>query len=143
MLAGNGPEKRSSRSVRCPTGPLPKKVHRTKWAVGNKRLRLGIPRCYGDHYRPWTKKETALLGKYSDREVARMVGKSYAAVLGRRRGLKIPNRHALVRPWTKEELAILRKIKSHAEVARLVNRTMEAVSQKRDRLTRERKRRKS
>lgn len=48
--------------------------------------------------RPWTEKEEALLGATLDRHVAKMIGRTVAAVRARRRQLGIPmSRHARLR----------------------------------------------
>jgi hypothetical protein len=52
---------------------------------------LGI-RCCDSKRRPWLPEEDALLGKFSDREVARRTQRTFAAVRTRRiaRGLAEP-----------------------------------------------------
>src|SRR5207244_3048047 len=81
-------------------------------------------------YCTWTAEEDALLGKFSDAEVARQLGCGATRVRRRRRLLAVPNNNPKNRHWTKEEIALL-GTRPDREVAPLVNRTLSNVRNKR------------
>ncbi len=86
--------------------------------VRRKRTLLGIPPFFPTqaHVRPrtakWTRKNLALLGKVTDKELARRMKVSYTTVNGKRRQLGIPPYRPPARriEWTEEMLALLGKV---------------------------------
>ncbi len=83
-------------------------------SVCRKRLQLNIPSYAppphdksGGHR--WTRREIALLGKHTDREVAEALGINLAAVILKRQRLNIPPSKppALKVRWTKRRIALL------------------------------------
>ena len=79
----------------------------------------------------WTSEEDKLLGTAPDLELAKMLGRSVAAVAYRRNtlGIRAPNYHYL-RPWTSEEESLLGSMPD-AELAARLGRTIEAVYERR------------
>ena len=59
--------------------------------------------------RTWTPEELALLGQFTDAEVAKRTGRSLMGVAYKRAQLGRPKRDAILRKWTAEEEALLRK----------------------------------
>jgi hypothetical protein len=84
----------------------------------------------GARYCTWTPDEDALLGSFTDEEVARKLGCPVTRVRRRRRKLGLWNPNPQHRHWTKEEIALL-GTRPDREVASLVNRTLGNVRNKR------------
>lgn len=90
--------------------------------VRKKRLSLGIEPSRPRKTLKWGDEEIALLGRYPDAEVAKILGTYRKTVIAKRMVLGIPsyargsNRW---HTWTKSELAMLGKVKD-SEVARLI-----------------------
>ena len=84
----------------------------------------------GARYCTWTAEEDALLGKFTDDEVARKLSNPVTRVRRRRRLLGLWNPNPNHRHWTKEEIALL-GTRPDGEVAPLVNRTLSNVRNKR------------
>ena len=84
----------------------------------------------GARYITWTEEEDALLGKFTDKEVARKLGYSLSRVRRRRWLLGLPNNNPNNRHWTKEEIALL-GTRPDREVGKLVNRSLANVRDKR------------
>jgi hypothetical protein len=87
----------------------------------------------GAAYCTWTAEEDALLGKFTDEEVARKLGCPVTRVSRRRRLLRLPSCNPNHRQWTKEEIALL-GTRPDREVAPLVNRSLSSVHYKRHQL---------
>jgi len=81
----------------------------------------------------YTPEEDALLGTMSDREAAKLMGRSWIAVQGRRNKLKIPKFDAKLHQWTADEDALLGTMTDGALAARL-GLTLSAVAHRRRRL---------
>lgn len=139
-----------------PDEELARAFGRTVLAVGARRIELGRPkpdaafkvvkvRAPGDRsalraptvnakpgasYCTWTAEEDALLGKFTDDEVASKLGYPVTRVRRRRRLLGLWNPNPKHRHWTKEEIALL-GTRPDREVAPLVNRTLSNVRNKR------------
>jgi hypothetical protein len=84
----------------------------------------------GAAYCTWTAEEDALLGKFTDKEVAHKLGYSVARVRRRRYLLGVPSNNPNNRHWTKEEIALL-GARPDREVAPMVNRNVSNVRNKR------------
>lgn len=84
----------------------------------------------GAAYCTWTAEEDALLGKFSDEEVARKLSYPVTRVRRRRHLLGLPSNNPSHRHWTKEELTLL-GTRPDRDVAPLVNRSLENVRYKR------------
>lgn len=84
----------------------------------------------GASYCTWTAKEDALLGTFTDKEVARRLGYPVTRVRRRRHLLGIASNNPSRRLWTKAEIALL-GTQPDREVAPLVNRTLGNVRFKR------------
>ena len=84
----------------------------------------------GAVYCTWTAEEDALLGKFTDQEVARKLRYPVTRVRRRRRLLGLPSNNPNHRHWTKEEIALL-GTGPDREVAQLVNRSLANVRYKR------------
>lgn len=139
-----------------PDEELALELGRTVLAVGARRIQLGRPTPAaafkvvkmissgasrrqpantvnikpGGTYCTWTAAEDALLGKFTDEEVARRLGYSMTRVRRRRHLLGLPNNNPNHRQWTKEEIALL-GTRPDREVVPLVNRTLGNVRYKR------------
>src|SRR2546430_14538642 len=72
---------------------------------------------------PWMKEEDALLGKLSDREVARFMNRSVGKVRCKRIELAIPIRIPRYEVWTPNALALLGKL-PEKEAARAARATL-------------------
>jgi hypothetical protein len=111
----------------------------THGTVGTKRRVLGIAPFHAPPHlkfvRAWRRREEALLGTMSDRELAERLGCSTPAVSQRRRELGIPAFRPQAAPirWTRRRLARLGKV-SDESLAREMGVTMIAVNFKRRRL---------
>jgi hypothetical protein len=84
----------------------------------------------GARYCTWAAEEDALLGKFTDEEVARKLGYSLGRVRRRRQRLRLRSGNPKHRHWTTEEIALL-GTSPDREVGKLVNRTLENVRCKR------------
>lgn len=84
----------------------------------------------GAAYCTWTAEEDALLGKFTDEQVARKLGYSVTRVRRRRHLLGLSSNNPSHRHWTKEEIALL-GTRPDREIAPLVNRSLENVRCKR------------
>jgi hypothetical protein len=84
----------------------------------------------GAAYCTWTPEEDALLGRFTDAEVARKLGYAATRVRRRRRLLRLPSNNPDHRHWTKKEIALL-GTRPDREVAPLVNRSLSNVRYKR------------
>lgn len=84
----------------------------------------------GAGYCTWTPEEDALLGKYSDAQVAGRLGCSTARVRRRRRLLGVASNNPEHRHWTAKEIALLGTAPDR-EVGKLVKRSLENVRYKR------------
>lgn len=80
----------------------------------------------------WTKATDALLGTATDAEIARRIGVTILSVLKRRRKLGIPPFQSpnITKNWGQSELGMLGLLPDE-EVAKLLNRPVEAVRRKR------------
>jgi len=72
-----------------------------------RRLRRAITSTGKPGAVEWTVHEQALLGKMSDADLARRLGRTFVAIRVRRNRLGIPNYRHPVRRWTPEEEALL------------------------------------
>jgi hypothetical protein len=139
-----------------PDAELARLFGRTALAVAARRIALGRPKLEarfkvikvlapaargkppanmayakpGARYCTWTPEEDALLGKFTDQEVARKLGHAVARVRRRRHLLGLPSNNPKHRHWTKEEIASI-GTRPDREVAQLVNRSLENVRCKR------------
>ena len=84
----------------------------------------------GARYCTWTAEEDALLGKFTDQEVARKLGYPASRVRRRRRHLGLWNPNPDHRHWSDEEIALI-GTRPDREVAQLVNRSLGNVRVKR------------
>jgi hypothetical protein len=84
----------------------------------------------GAAYCTWTAAEDALLGKFTDEEVARKLGYPVTRVRRRRRLLGLQSSNPHHRHWTEEEIALL-GIRPDREVGKMVNRSLANVRCKR------------
>lgn len=84
----------------------------------------------GAAYCTWTAEEDALLGKFTDEQVARKLGYRVTRVRRRRHLLGLSSNNPSHRHWTKEEIALL-GTRPDREIAPLVNRSLENVRYKR------------
>jgi hypothetical protein len=102
-------------------------------AVKQQRRKWGIPSYREQKYssnkggNPWTEEELSMLGKVSDKELARMTGRTIDSVNLQRRRLGIRTSKYY---WKEEDLALL-GTKSDKELAQLLGRTTTAVTDKR------------
>ena len=81
------------------------KLGRSSDSVKAQRLLAGIPAIIEPS---WTPEADALLGRFTDAEIARRTGRSNSAVWLRRKQLGIPPvPKANYRPWTAAEIALL------------------------------------
>ncbi len=78
----------------------------------------------------WKPEQDALLGRFTDAEVARKLGIKLPRVRRRRMLLGVPNNNPALRWWTPEELALL-GTRPDSEVAPLVKRTLKNLREKR------------
>ncbi len=121
------------------TQKIADRLDRTVEAVmaraGSMGIRKTKPRCP-----PWSKRENALLKKlYPDREnttanIARQIGRSVAAIVGRAHILGITRKNP---PWSKKEVALLRRLyltHEDKEIAARIGRSAGAVAIKRFKL---------
>ncbi len=79
---------------------------------------------------PWMPEELALLGKYSDAEVAKMTGRHFGTVWQKRNDLGIPQPSLRFRRWTRAEDKQV-GTDTDAEIARRLGRTEMAVKSRR------------
>ena len=84
----------------------------------------------GASYCTWTVQEDALLGQFSDEQVAHKLSYPVERVRRRRRLLGLASNNPKHRHWTKDEIALL-GTRPDREVAPLVNRSLENVRCKR------------
>ena len=77
----------------------------------------------------WQAWELELLGKYTDKDVARRTGRTRPSIFHKRHRLRIPTVPSL-RPWTTQELALLGKVPDK-EIARRIGRPYKTVHGKR------------
>jgi len=81
------------------------KLGRSSDSVKAQRLLAGIPAIIEPS---WTQEDDALLGRFTDAEIARRTGRSNSAVWLRRKQLGIPRvPKANYRPWTTAGIALL------------------------------------
>jgi hypothetical protein len=139
-----------------PDKELARKFGRTVAAVGARRIELDRPKPDaafkivklsassarrgqmenkvnakpGAAYCTWTAEEDALLGKFTDAEVARKLGYPVTRVRRRRHLLELPSNNPKHRHWTKDEIALL-GTRPDREVASLVDRSLANVRFKR------------
>jgi len=139
-----------------PDEELARKFGRTLAAVEARRIQLDRPkpnpafkvvkvvaepgRCHhsaatsnakpGARYCTWAPEEDALLGRFTDEEVARKLGYPLTRVSRRRRLLGVLANNPNQRRWTQEEIALL-GTRPDREVAPLVNRSLANVRFKR------------
>jgi hypothetical protein len=84
----------------------------------------------GAAYCTWTAQEDALLGKFTDEEVARKLDYPVTRVRRRRRLLGLQSSNPNHRHWTKEEIALI-GTRPDREVGKMVNRSLANVRCKR------------
>jgi hypothetical protein len=80
--------------------------------------------------RVWTPDEEKVVGTKPDREVARMLGRSVAAVTARRIGKGIAYVNPTLRPWTEKDLRLLRRL-APDEVSKRTGHSLVSVKSKR------------
>jgi hypothetical protein len=133
-----------------PDKELARTFGRTVLAVAARRIGLGRPKPDaafnivkvtkqdghpanakpGARYCTWTVEEDSLLGKFTDKAVARKLGYPVVRVRRRRRLLGLASSNPDHRHWTKEEIALLGTAPDR-EVGKLVNRSLGNVRYKR------------
>jgi hypothetical protein len=133
----NWTPKEESLLGKIPDEEVARRLRRTLSAIKYRRQCLGIAdlatkseknlrRQKKLNARPWTKQESALLGKYPDAEVARRIHRSIIAVQMRRHLQGIACCSPKIRPWTSSEKALLGKLPDRT-VAERLGRTFGAV----------------
>lgn len=120
---------------RCKLGrPKPNAAFKVVKVVSSGvRHRQSVPAVnakQGAAYCTWAAKEDALLGKFTDEEVAHKLGYPVTRVRRRRRLLGLQSNNPNHRHWTKEEIALI-GTRPDREVAELVIRSLANVRYKR------------
>jgi hypothetical protein len=124
-------------------GDVARKIGRGKAVVAVRRRKLGIAPFGGPHgnYSPnaWSPAELKMLGRISDKEIARRTGRSFRAVLKYREKHHIPKARCdcSLRYWTPREDALL-GTRPAREIARQLKRTVISVKHRCQRLRRAR-----
>ena len=110
--------------------------YKLKWHVlSAKRKELGVPNKPRGNFSTakFTDQMIALLGKRSDRQLARNFHLDVNIVTRKRRALKIPSFRSSKSPWTKEDLALLGKIPD-PKLAKKMGVNVTSIAKKRNKL---------
>lgn len=106
------------------TGPRSgRKLKRDPKEVSRKRQALGIPSA--KPMRPWTPNEIKWLGRKSDADVARRLGRKSATVAFQRRKLGLAAFGSSKSPWLASEEKLLGTV-SDSRLAKRLNRSLNA-----------------
>ena len=110
--------------------------YRLKWhEISAKRQELGVPNKPRGNFSTakFTEQMIALLGKRSDRQLARNFHLDVNIITRKRRALKIPSFRASKSPWTREYLSLLGKIPD-PKIAKKMGVNVTSIAKKRNKM---------
>ena len=132
-MTSTGPSSVATRLKEASDQEILRELRQSNTLRNPRRLRRAITSTGQPKAPEWTLQEQALLGKMSDAEVARRVGRTFCAVRNHRNRLGIPNFAHPSQRWTPEEVALLGTLPDRL-LARKLRRTRLAVARRRSKL---------